>query len=173
MIKLLKYCVIIFITIFPSLVHAQWVIKSSGTSNGLKSIYFVNESKGFAVGMFGTVLRTTDGGDSWTNIYIADEYLYQIIFTDQLHGWIGGNRIILATTVGGQTWSQIYLGSSYPEYTEKIVSLNSTEGWLAGPSSILADYLFMHTTDGGLSWEYVPQPYFTIKARNELIKIDN
>ncbi|MBP6978428.1 MAG: T9SS type A sorting domain-containing protein [Bacteroidales bacterium] len=43
---------------------AQWVPQNSGTTNNLNSIYFTNGNTGYAVGDFGTILKTTNGGGS-------------------------------------------------------------------------------------------------------------
>ncbi|MGV3630663.1 MAG: hypothetical protein ACO1O6_05640 [Bacteroidota bacterium] len=40
---------------------AQWSRLTSGTQNDLKSVTFTNTTTGFAVGLSGTVLKTTNG----------------------------------------------------------------------------------------------------------------
>ena len=45
---------------------AQWTQLNSGTTEWLQSVYFVNSDTGFALGNVGIILKTTDGGDSWT-----------------------------------------------------------------------------------------------------------
>jgi hypothetical protein len=40
----------------------NWSDQVSGTSNSLRSIYFVNSLTGWAVGDLGTILKTTSGG---------------------------------------------------------------------------------------------------------------
>jgi hypothetical protein len=44
---------------------ATWVLKNSGTSNSLHSIYFSTPDSGAVTGDNGTVRMTTNGGDSW------------------------------------------------------------------------------------------------------------
>ena len=43
-----------------------WTPQSSGTTNFLNGVSFVDANTGTAVGGEGTILRTTDGGDTWT-----------------------------------------------------------------------------------------------------------
>jgi photosystem II stability/assembly factor-like uncharacterized protein len=68
----------------------------------------------YAVGWMGKihsggafVLRTTDGGESWSEVYTLppDLRLYDVSFTDRNNGTVVGARgIILRTTNGGATW---------------------------------------------------------------------
>lgn len=47
-----------------------WTAQTSGTTNVLKSVYFADNSKGWAVG-FNKVLETIDGGTTWTTLAIG------------------------------------------------------------------------------------------------------
>jgi photosystem II stability/assembly factor-like uncharacterized protein len=40
----------------------SWVTQTSGTTNTLRDIFFIDGSTGWAVGENGTVLKTTNGG---------------------------------------------------------------------------------------------------------------
>jgi photosystem II stability/assembly factor-like uncharacterized protein len=44
---------------------ASWTRQATGHSAPIHSLNFTNEEIGFAVGAFGTILRTVDGGSSW------------------------------------------------------------------------------------------------------------
>jgi hypothetical protein len=46
-------------------IGATWQQKSSGTTNTLRSIYFLSLDSGLAVGDNGTVRLTTNGGETW------------------------------------------------------------------------------------------------------------
>jgi len=62
---------------------------------------------GWAVGRFGSVIRTLDAGSSWTfQNNPATTTLFDVDFSDTLHGIACGQNIILYTTDGGQTWNQ-------------------------------------------------------------------
>jgi len=43
-----------------------WIERKSGTSYRLYAVEFISPLIGFAVGQFGTILRTDDGGETWT-----------------------------------------------------------------------------------------------------------
>src|SRR5215467_9921904 len=60
-----------------------------------------------AVGYGGTILRTTDGGATWTPQFSGTtNILYGVSFVDANTGTaVGGNGTILRTTDGGATWT--------------------------------------------------------------------
>jgi len=60
--------------IYKSTNHgATWVLKSSGTTNTLRSIYFSTDDSGAVTGDNGTVRMTTNGGETWfTDPYFAN-----------------------------------------------------------------------------------------------------
>jgi len=71
----------------------------------LRALDFVDSLNGWAVGRFGTIIHTTDGGSSWifqTNP--ATTTLFDVDFSDVQHGIACGDGIILYTDNGGQTW---------------------------------------------------------------------
>src|SRR5688572_2256387 len=45
---------------------AGWTPQVSGTTSTLRAVSFADASNGWAVGDFGTVVHTSDGGASWT-----------------------------------------------------------------------------------------------------------
>jgi photosystem II stability/assembly factor-like uncharacterized protein len=54
----------------------------------------------------GALLRTEDGGDSWTTLpFKADQDLYAVHFADPKRGWLAGfHGTLWRTTDGGTTW---------------------------------------------------------------------
>lgn len=73
----------------------------------LNSIYFLNPQTGWAVGEYGTILRTVDGGKTWTKLKSGSEHtLVDVDFLDQNFGFaVGLDNTILKTTDGGDTWT--------------------------------------------------------------------
>lgn len=73
-----------------------------GTTEGLNKVYFMDDNTGFIIGDNGTLFRTSDGGENWTNIPIGVSHdLLAISFANQEVGYING----LKTTDGGNSWS--------------------------------------------------------------------
>ncbi|MDI6827648.1 MAG: YCF48-related protein, partial [Armatimonadota bacterium] len=57
--------------------------------NNLADVHFVNSSNGWAVGDVGTILKTTNGGATWTpQVSKTVENLVDITFVDYVKGWI-------------------------------------------------------------------------------------
>src|SRR5689334_3066159 len=62
----------------------SWRKQQTGTFAWLHSVFFVDESKGWAVGGKGALLSTTDGGAHWeTRPRPAEDALQDIFFTDE------------------------------------------------------------------------------------------
>jgi len=85
----------------------SWVSQSSGTTNNLRSVSFVDNLNGWAVGDGGVILHTSNGGVNWsTQISSTANNLRSVSFADSLHGWaVGDSGTILVTDDGGATWA--------------------------------------------------------------------
>ena len=70
-------------------------------------VSFTDANTGTAVGYSGTILRTTDGGDTWNSQSTGSTVdLWDVCFTDGNTGTVvGDNGTILRTTDGGTTWA--------------------------------------------------------------------
>jgi photosystem II stability/assembly factor-like uncharacterized protein len=97
-----------------------WAPQSPGVPAALNSIYFKDNSNGFAVGAAGTALKTTDGGASWTTMTmpggIENTTLTSIRFPENGQiGYIGvypraAPAKALKSTDGGNSWTEIPVG---------------------------------------------------------------
>ena len=69
----------------------------------LLSVSFIDANTGTAVGGYGTILRTTDGGESWTpQISGTTNTLWDVSLVGANIGTVvGANGTILRTTTGG------------------------------------------------------------------------
>ncbi len=85
------------------------------TATTLYGVSFPDPQHGYAVGAFGVIVATTDGGKTWVeqksgvDPRTADvegvNAVTGVSFTDSLHGWAVGNpNVILSTSDGGATW---------------------------------------------------------------------
>ncbi len=111
-------------------------------------IYFVNKDTGWACGDLGTIIKTTDGGESWqtlqtnttTPILKVRNYNGQLIIAS------GYDGLILRSTDGGQNWAQVASGVTGDLWGLEMI--NNTLGWACGNYNSL-----IKTTNGGISWE--------------------
>ena len=74
--------------------------------NNLRGASFVDANTGTVVGENGTIVRTTDGGNSWTiQASGTTQTLWAVSFTDPNHGTaVGEAGTIVGTTDGGDHW---------------------------------------------------------------------
>jgi photosystem II stability/assembly factor-like uncharacterized protein len=90
-------------------------------SNTAATIYhldFRGEKRGIAVGERGTILRTIDGGNTWTPVAIKTRAtLLSVQFIDDNSGWaIGRSGTILRTDDAGATWVEQESGTKQNLY---------------------------------------------------------
>jgi len=141
-----KIVLIFFICTINSFSQTGWYWQNPlPQSNDLLSVSFLNVTSGFATGKYGTMLKTTDGGDNWLIIDLPSTYHYsQIKFTNPSTGYIlRSDNKILKTTNSGLNWFVIYT-SAYPINDLYFISSNS--GIMSVNCSLLK------TSDGGQSW---------------------
>jgi|AntRauTorckE6833_2_1112554.scaffolds.fasta_scaffold00354_23 photosystem II stability/assembly factor-like uncharacterized protein len=156
---MLKYSAttLLFSLIFLSTITAQDWISSSGavTTNTLNDVQFVSSQTAYAVGDLGTVIKSTDGGNTWTDVSFGETKSYlSLHFFDENIGFVGGpfsssgggsTEMLAKTTDGGQTWD--ILSSFDFEDFHDMEFLNADTGWVAAQ-----DGKIIYTTDGGSNW---------------------
>ncbi len=146
---------ILFLFLFPlAFLHPQWQWQNPlPQGNSLNSILYVNNQLIWASGTTGTLLKSTDGGDTWEFIMLQERMsVLDIFFINEDNGWLCGESedvqlsYILGTTNGGLSWEIQYtqlIGGAF----KSIVFADDNYGWSAGSSTDI-----LHTTDGGQNW---------------------
>src|SRR6185369_15909920 len=88
----------------------------------------------WAVGNFGSIHVTRDGGKSWqTRTSNTKEPLFSIAFADDRTGWIvGKSGLILRTTDGGQTWQPQQTPIKAAKHLFKVAALDPQRAWAVG-----------------------------------------
>ncbi len=134
-----------------------WSHQNSGLTPGVNEsivfndIYFSDLQNGFCVGYKGSgsnftgiVLRTTDGGDTWTYQSLGI-ILKSVSFVSASEGWIAGSQgKIYHTTDGGLNWTPQTSGTTTNLFVIKFYNANI--GICGGIGRIL------NTIDGGATW---------------------
>jgi photosystem II stability/assembly factor-like uncharacterized protein len=109
----------------------------------LKAIKMANSSLGFAVGSNGRILKTLNGGESWTTVASGTTNDLKDITSIGSSTWIAvGDQTILRSTNSGNTWSVVSYPGTY---------FNSVSGdfnfLIAAGNSIFK------SSNSGLSWQ--------------------
>jgi photosystem II stability/assembly factor-like uncharacterized protein len=88
----------------PKIIY-RWDVQKSGVEDDLLSVCFVSRQVGYAAGKNSTVIKTTDGGNTWTRLLERKEGpdFRSAIFTSPSDGWLSG-RVLLHTRDGGESW---------------------------------------------------------------------
>lgn len=132
------------------------VVRESSGDVYYSSLHFADLNNGWAVGDSGTILHTSDGGNTWEYQQSGTpNSLRDVYFVDSQHGWAAGhNNTIIHTTDGGKSWASQSIKSDTAKIYYEIYFSDERTGWLMSNYGEL-----IHTEDGGTSW--------TVQARSE------
>lgn len=140
-----------FLGAAPAMAAPAWHLQSVGGQH-LFGVDFVDPSHGWAVGKYGEIRATSNGGRTWVSQPSGTgEELESVCFVDLNHGWaVGVGGTIIATSDGGATWTPQTSGT-----TEDITGVNftdTTHGWAVANTTVLK------TTNGGATWSPATAP---------------
>jgi len=122
----------------------------------LTNVFFTNANYGTVIGLTGTILRTTNGGATWTlQTSGTTNTLWGISFVNTNVGTVVGNSgTILRTTNGGTIWTPQSGGSGWA--LSGVSFTNSDIGTIVGHGLVFPEWvgIILRTTDGGTNWEF-------------------
>ena len=158
--------------------QAGWAAVRGGQAAGgdLNAVYFHDSRRGWVGGDGGAVLRTEDGGRSWTRQSVeTKDAVNDIYFRSKEDGYLLAGDSIFLSEDGGATWRpgirfqpQSFGGAAPELYSVRFTS--KRRGWVVGSLSRrdrVVDSLVLQTRDGGASWERQRVP-----VQDELIHLD-
>jgi photosystem II stability/assembly factor-like uncharacterized protein len=135
----------------------SWTLRNSGTTNDLRSIYFIGNT-GICVGANGVVTKTTDGGITW-NASGIDGYgsLYSVQMLTASNVWASGDdTYIKNSTNGGSSWT-----SSIPPNTP--LNLNKVKAGKKISLGLVPPYQFDYKKGDTV---YVSKSLIDVKSGN-------
>lgn len=148
--NLLFFTLIIFF--FTISVKAQnWQkINPYPTVEQVERLYFYNSSFGIGGGNNGVIIRTTDGGLTWSEVLVSSNYdgIKDASFTSATTGYTCGYQLsIYKTTDAGLTWTTLTRTPGSNKGYWHILFTDANTGYVAGDEGIIKK-----TTDAGITW---------------------
>jgi photosystem II stability/assembly factor-like uncharacterized protein len=156
------YCLIIILGLqLNSYSQTGWYQQTSGTTEDLTSVYFMNKDTGWVTGEDGLLLKTINGGNSWVAQPTNLSWIKKIIFIDNYTGFLAGVSShwgkLLKTTDGGNTWNEKQTLMEEFDYPSDIFFIDQNIGWLILLTDEMSSGPYMQkTTDGGETWFEIP-----------------
>lgn len=135
----------------------KWQQVKSGTDARLLSVAVNDAGLAVAVGGFGTVLKSTDGGENWEPVAFDWEAMLGDMLEPHIYGVkvseagvitiVGEFELILRSSDGRDTWEKLHRGDS----SLFALTLNADDsGYAVGQEGKV-----LRTADGGKTWEKV------------------
>ena len=141
---------------------AQWNPQTSGFTGTSYSVYFVNANVGYCTADNDSILKTTNGGTTWTKqrcVYTLRRN--SVFFTSVDTGYIAGGDGIIKTTNGGATWTSQTSGLYTGSILTSIFFLDANRGFAVGNYSGITK-----TTNGGTNWQVQTSPISSLSFQS-------
>jgi photosystem II stability/assembly factor-like uncharacterized protein len=100
-------------------------------------------SEGYLTGMLFT---TTDGGETWQEVYNDMRGLSDLFLRRPQLGWVTSTGSVGSTSNGGENWEKNILDPN--DHVRGCFFRTGSTGWIIGHDGLMAK-----TTDGGWSWQ--------------------
>lgn len=122
-------------------------------NNRITKISFINNNTGFAIGDFGTILKTTNKGTNWVKKESnTGSHLNVIDIIDENNIFACGNGgIILKSSDGGNSWIHRGTGTAHYIYMDFKNILTGYVSYIVSSTPYQAGFK-LKTTNGGLNW---------------------
>ena len=129
-----------------------WSLMTTSTTADLNDVFFVNSTVGYIAGDGGVLLKTTNGGGSWSNPVVGGGLTYDfnaLYFTAADTGVIVGDYNFYQgfanrTVSGGSYWS---IPSTMPSRLNAVDFTSKTTGYAVGLGGVI-----YKTTNSGAGW---------------------
>ena len=145
-----------------------WAKQPAGTMAWLRSVFFIDQNRGWAAGSKGTLLRTGDGGRTWKATSAStDDIVRDVFFIDEQNGWLvcevnayqlktneDPRAYLMKTTDGGNRWNRVEIkGFEVDAILVRAVFSRGGRGWAFGEAGAI-----FTTRDSGETWVRLRSP---------------
>lgn len=136
--------------------RAQWV-KLAAFNDGTfyNEVFFYDQNLGFVTSHDGSVLRTVNGGSTWSTVTLPNANFSanrDICFVSTSDGFISGEDGIWKTANGGTTWTNVTPAGASTIGSAASWFRNASVGIFAYGHCLDSVVTFWRTTDGGANW---------------------
>lgn len=136
----------------------NWISATSPTTLSLTSIFLLNDNFGWAVGYDGIILKTENGGFTWTSAKdpsTTEPPLFSIWFKNENIGLaVGADSMVYRTDDGGAHWQSQKLNMQAHLYS--ISTTDDETIWISGENQAL-----YFSKDLGETWKRIKPPFLT------------
>jgi len=135
-----------------------WILQEIPTAYLIYSADFITEQTGIAVGENGTILRTTDGGNTWNQIWGSYwNWFNGVAFADSNKVIIvGSGGMVLKSSDQGVTWTTVTIPGV--TYDLNAIAINKVSGFgvITGQTNAV-----ITTSDFGETWTIIQDGYMS------------
>jgi photosystem II stability/assembly factor-like uncharacterized protein len=143
---------------------AKWEPQASGVTTRLRGISAVSSRVAWASGANGTLLRTVNGGRTWTKLTpptgaekldfrdidaVSDSVAYTLSIGS------GETSRIYKTRDGGATWNLQFANTDPKVFLDAMAFRDANHGF-AFSDSVDGQFVILATSNGGTSWDRIP-----------------
>lgn len=152
----------------------HWEAQASGVPARLRGVSAVSDRVAWASGAGGTVVRTADGGATWTTLAVPDAAALDFRDVDAVtaaSAYIlsignGPASRIYKTADAGATWTLQFTNQEPKGFFDAMAFWDDRRGIVMG-DSIDGRFDVLRTLDGGRTWARIPQAALPPALANE------
>ncbi|HYV93065.1 MAG TPA: YCF48-related protein [Chitinophagales bacterium] len=137
---------------------SNWTLIFSDTFEYFRAVDFISRDTGFLAGNNGTILKTTDGGTTWSTYNLGQD-TSDVIQLNMVNSQIGyavcagpsypfNPGFVFKTSNGGATWDTVYYSADVGLLGLAVV--DTAIAYAGGSNQTV-----VKTTDGGVTWDTV------------------
>lgn len=151
--------VLMVLAVAQARAQATWETLKVETTASFRGLSVVNDRVVWASGTRGTVIRSIDGGNTWSVDSIPNAATFDLrsIFAlSDLEAHVAATSgRIWRTTDGGKSWSLTYQSPDTSMFLDAITFRNEREGMTLG-DPMGGRFVILVTNDGGATWTMAP-----------------
>jgi len=133
----------------------------SNSKASFRGLDVISKKIAWVSGTGGTVLKTSDGGNTWKNVSVPNSS--RVDFRD-IEVFDKNNAIVMGisspakfykTLNGGKTWELVYINKHKDVFFDGMSFWNKTNG-IAFSDPVDGEHFLIKTKDGGSTWQKIP-----------------